>query len=486
MFRRNRSARVYPYHEVVAMIEMIKGRKVLVLGVARSGRAALQLLLEAGAEKVIANDQKETHILQEELGEVGKDPRVEPVGGGHPESLLEGVSLIIKSPGIKPGLDLLRKAGEKSIPVYSEIELAYHFCSAALIGITGTNGKTTTVSLTGEIFRQQFGEVFMAGNIGYPLCRAVTEASSDGFIIAELSSFQLSDIKDFRAHIAVILNITPDHLDYHSSMEDYINAKKKILLNQRAEDWAVLNWDDPIVRSLSSQVRGKIIFFSRREELVEGVYVKGEQIYMGDATGAKQLCSTKDIKIPGPHNLENALAAIAVSMAAGLKPEKIVQGLKKFPGVPHRLEQVAEINGITFINDSKGTNPDATLKALKAFPGAKILIAGGLNKGSDFSSLVRALAAEEVKSLVLLGETAPLLASLARREGFLEVFIVPDLQRAVIKAFENAMPGDTVLFSPACASWDMFKNFEERGDLFKSTVFSLKEGLESEKCPDRS
>lgn len=464
----------------------IKGKKVLVLGLARSGQAAVQLLINAGADKVIANDQKKTSLLQKEMGTLWEHSRVELVGGGHPESLLEGVSLIIKSPGIKPGLDLLQKARKKSIPVYSEIELAYHFCPAPLIGITGTNGKTTTVSLTGEIFRQQFKRVYVAGNIGFPLCEAVMEASGADFIIAELSSFQLDDIQNFRVHIAAVLNVTPDHLDYHESMEKYVEAKKKIFLNQTSEDWAVLNWDDPIVKAFSSEVRGKMLPFSRQEELTPGVYVRDDKIFINDGTTAKLLCSTNDIRIPGLHNLENALAAVAVSWAAGVKPEMITYGLKIFPGVPHRLEWVAEIKGVTFINDSKGTNPDATLKALKAFSGSKILIAGGLNKGSDFHPLVRALAAEGVKSLVLLGETAPLIASTARKEGFLKVSIVSDLPNAVLKAFESALPGETVLFSPACASWDMFKNFEERGEIFKSAVFSLKEGLENEKCPHRT
>lgn len=468
------------------MLEKIKGKKVLVLGLAKSGQAAIELLLKAGVEKVVANDQKETFLLYRELGALGGDSRVELVGGGHPESLLRGISMIIKSPGIKPGLPLLQKARERSIPIYSEIELAYHFCAASLIGITGTNGKTTTVSLTGEIFRQQFAGVYVAGNIGFPLCRAVMEAAKGDFIVTELSSFQLDDIQNFRVHIAAVLNITPDHLDYHESMSKYIQAKTKILMNQRGEDWAVLNWDDPLVKDFSSETQGKVLPFSCRKELSPGVYVRDQIIFINDGAEEKPLCYTWEVKIPGLHNLENALAAAAVSWAAGVEPEKIACGLKNFAGVPHRLERVAEIKGVTFINDSKGTNPDATLKALKAFSGSKILIAGGLNKGSDFHPLVKTLADEKVRSLVLLGETAPLMAEIARKEGFTEVFIVSDLPAAVFKAFEVAAPGDTVLFSPACASWDMFKNFEERGEIFKSAVYALKEGLESEKHPDGS
>ena len=468
------------------MINKIKGKKVLVLGLAKSGRAAVRLLLKAGACKVVANDLKEASLLQREMGELEKHPRVELVGGGHPESLLEGVSLIIKSPGIKPELALLQKAREKGIPVYPEIELAGHFSQSPLIGITGTNGKTTTTSLTGEIFRQQFKGVHVAGNIGFPLCEAVMEASPEDYIIAELSSFQLEDIHSFRVHIAAVLNLTPDHLDYHGSLEGYAAAKRKIFLNQTAHDWAVLNWDDPLVRSFRSAVRGNIMPFSRREELNPGVYVREHTIFVSDGRHTRIVCPVEEIRIPGLHNLENALAAVAVSWVGGVALDSIARGLKSFPGVPHRLERVMEIRGVTFINDSKGTNPDATLTALRAVPGAKVLIAGGLNKGSDFRPLVKAMAAEGVKSLILLGETASLMELLAREEGFTDVSIVPDLHAAVQKAFRSAASGDTVLLSPACASWDMVKNFEERGEVFKSAVISLKEALESEKCPYRA
>ncbi|RJX29030.1 MAG: UDP-N-acetylmuramoyl-L-alanine--D-glutamate ligase [Dethiobacter sp.] len=466
------------------MIEKIKGKKVLVLGLARSGRAAVQLLVKAGASRVVANDHQELQLLPREIvEEYQKHPRIELAAGGHPESLLEGVALIIKSPGIKPGLALLQKAREKGIPVCSEIELAFHFSAVPFIGITGTNGKTTTASLTGDIFRRQFPGVYVAGNIGFPLCEAVMEASKGDIIIAESSSFQLEDIRNFRVHIAAVLNITPDHLDYHESMENYVDAKRKILLNQNSDDWAVLNWDDPLVRTFSSYIKGKMLPFSRREELNPGVCLRDNNIFINNGLDMFLVCPAGEVKIPGLHNLENALAAVAISWAGGVKVENIALSLKTFPGVPHRLEKVEEIGGVTFINDSKGTNPDATLNALRALPGPKILIAGGLNKGSDFRHLAQVMAGEGVKSLVLLGETASLIASAARMEGLKDVYVVPDLQAAVLKAFTSAVPGDTVLLSPACASWDMFKNFEERGELFKSAVISLKEGLESEKSP---
>lgn len=465
------------------MIEEIRGKKVLVLGLARSGRAAARLLLRAQASRVVLNDCKEAQLLQEEVTAFKGDERVEIIAGGHPESLLEGVALIIKSPGINPKLPLLQEASRRDIPVYSEIELAYHFSAARILGITGTNGKTTTVSLVGEMFRQQYSGVFMAGNIGYPLSEAVQEAKKGDIIIAELSSFQLENIKDFRSPIAAILNITPDHLDYHGSMEQYIAAKGNILLNQQKEDVAVLNWDDSEVRKLLPSVQGKHIFFSRKEHLSPGVYLAGDKIVINWEGQKEEICSCRELKIPGLHNLENALAAVAFAFVGGVKIENIVYALRHFQGVSHRLELVAVINGVTFINDSKGTNPDAALMALQSFPGSKILLAGGLNKGGDYLPLVKALKREKVKKLVLLGEAAPLILNLALGEGFTEAVVVSSLQEAVLKAYKSSCPGDVVLLSPACASWDMFKNYEERGEVFKSAVFALKEGLCGEKSP---
>jgi len=465
------------------MIDRIRGKRVLVLGLGKSGRAAVHLLLKVGATSILANDSKDQYLLEKEMKEFLSCSQVELFGGSHPESLLEGVSLIIKSPGIKPGLPLLQKAVELGIPVFSEIELAFHFSPVPILGITGTNGKTTTTSLIGEMFSRQFAAVYVAGNIGFPLCEAVQQAREGDIIVAELSSFQLDDIHIFKVHVAAVLNLTPDHLDYHGSSENYAEAKRKILLNQDSNDWAVLNWDDLQVRHFSAYTKAQLFPFSRREILQTGVCLMGETIVINSGSNTFSVCGVDEVRIPGLHNLENALAASAVAWAGGVTAEHIALALKSFPGVPHRLERVEDILGVTFINDSKGTNPDATLNALRAVKGSKILIAGGLNKGSDFKGLVQSLKVEGVKSMVLLGETAPLIDIIAQDEGFSDTVIVSDIKTAVYKAFSLALPGDTVLLSPACASWDMFKDFEERGDIFKSAVFSLKEGLESEKSP---
>jgi UDP-N-acetylmuramoylalanine--D-glutamate ligase len=460
------------------VLNKIKGKRVLVLGLAKSGRAAVRLLLKAGASSIIANDCKQSDLLQKEMDEFSAYSQVEIVGGGHPQALLEGVSLIIKSPGINPQLPFLIYAHNRGIPVYSEIELAYSFSPAPIVGITGTNGKTTTTSLAGEMYSRQYSGVHVAGNIGFPLCQAADEASEGDIIVAELSSFQLEDTDKFKAHIAAVLNITADHLDYHRSLDNYIAAKRKILANQGEDDWVVLNWDDHQTRLFKKYARGKVLPFSRKEELNPGVCIRDNTIVVNSYAGTYKICSVEDVKIPGLHNLENALAAAGLAWAGGVQAENIAHTLKSFPGVPHRIEDVAVLLGVKFINDSKGTNPDAALNALKAVRGPKILIAGGKNKGSDFQPFAKALREEGVKGLILLGETAPLLASAALEEGFKNVELAAGIEEAVLKAFSSASPGDTVLLSPACASWDMFKNYEQRGEAFKSAVYSLKEGLE--------
>ncbi len=457
------------------MLEMIRGKRILVLGLARSGRAAVRLLLKAGAQKVIANDIKDTYKLLQEIEGV-LPPSVQVVGGGHPTELLENVDLIIKSPGVLPGIPLLQKAFLMGIPVYSEIELAFHFSQVPIVGITGTNGKTTTVSLTGEIFRQANSSVQVAGNIGFPLCEAVESAAPPGFIVAELSSFQLENINEFRADIGAVLNISPDHLDYHQTENKYLMAKRNILKNQSEKNWAVLNFDDPETRKFSAYVKGGLLYFSLREELESGVCLRNGDIVIVTAKKPLKVCSAAEVRIPGKHNLENALAATAICWIAGLGVDKIAQGLKSFPGVPHRLEQVGRVNGVTFYNDSKGTNPNATINALSALKGSKILVAGGLNKGGDFSILADSLKEEEVKKMVLMGETALIIKKAAEARGFLNVAIVADMKEAVAEAFTAAEPGDIVLLSPACASWDMYKDYEERGNIFKSAVFALQGG----------
>ena len=477
-----------------SMEKIFKDKNVLVLGLGGSGLAAVRLLLETGAAKIIANDKREADQLASETSEFSSFPQVNIVPGGHPESILQGIDLIVKSPGIPPKLDLLQKAVQKGIKIIGEVELAALFFQGMLVGITGTNGKTTTTSLVGEIFRRHVAgmgnrdengneknaspQVHVAGNVGLPLSEAALHTAKGDIIVAELSSFQLDDSIDLSMHIAAVLNISPDHLDYHETLENYIAAKKKILLNQSAGHWAILNWDDPVVRDFASRAKGKILFFSRREELPSGVILKGDQIVIREAGQDYPVCRKEEIRIPGLHNLENALAATAVAWVGGAATETIAAALRNFAGVAHRLEPVRELSGVYFVNDSKGTNPDAAINALRALPGPKILIAGGFNKNSDFSEFAAALREEGVKRMILLGETAALLREAALEAGFQDITMVGGLASAVDEAFKAAGSGDTVLLSPACASWDMFKNFEERGRVFKEAVFALKERVQ--------
>ncbi len=463
--------------------DRLKMSTVLVMGLARSGSAVVELLSSLGARRIIANDSKDASSIQETVGKLSKLPGVEIVSGGHPKDLLTEVDIIIKSPGIPSSIPFLQEAVEKGIPVWPEIELAFQFSSAPILGITGTNGKTTTTTLTGEIFKRKFPGTYTAGNIGYPLCKAVEHVSKEDIIIAELSSFQLNDIQEFKTPTAVVLNITPDHLDYHHSLEEYIRAKKNILKNQGAADFAVLNWDDPLVKEFASFTRAEVLFFScSGEELNQGVFLKEGTIFI-NAFGRKEaLCSANNLQIPGIHNLENAMAASAVAYTAGIEADTISEVLSSFKGAPHRLELVDKIKGITFVNDSKGTNPEAAINAVKAFRGTKVLIAGGMDKKADFSSLIETIKQEGVKQLVLLGETAPLIHQEAEKRGFHAAEFVPDLPTAVKKAFSHALPGETVILSPACASWDMFHDYEERGEVFKAAVYGLK-GDRVEKNP---
>lgn len=454
------------------MIDLIRGKTILVVGMARSGLAASRLLAELGAAKVVMTDRKPLEQLSGQVESLKKYCCIEAVTGGTPPELVTaGVTLVIKSPGVPPDLEIFRRAAAMKIPVLSEIELAYAFIRAPLIGITGSNGKTTTTALTAAILEEsRFAEVLAAGNIGLPLVNAVGRIGQGGIIVAELSSFQLEDIHHFRPAVAVILNFVEDHLDYHGSIDNYFRAKARILENQTGSDFAVLNAGDQAVASLSHRVRGRLLWFDRGR-VSEGAGLENGNISLfGLHGGTEEICPASEIKIP----LENALAAAAAAWAAGADPPSIGKALRAFRGLEHRLELCASINGVDFINDSKGTNPGATMAALRTFPGRrKILIAGGKEKGSNFTELAEVIA-EEVDCLVLLGETREKLAAAARAAGFHRYCLVDSLEEAVIAAWARARPGDLVLLSPACASWDMFTDYEARGNLFKQKVALLR------------
>ncbi|ADL07712.1 UDP-N-acetylmuramoyl-L-alanine--D-glutamate ligase [Thermosediminibacter oceani] len=449
----------------------LRGKKVLIVGLARSGVAAAIELSGMGA-KVTANDIK-TKEQMEETVEKLSSKGIELVLGGHPLKLLDDTDLIVVSPGVPSDIPLLKEARERNIPVVSELEVGYWFTKAPIIAITGTNGKTTTTTLIGEILKNDGKNISVAGNIGTPLIQEADKNGSKDYIVVEVSSFQLENIVRFKPKISVILNITEDHLNRHKTFENYIEAKARILENQDEEDFTVLNYDDPIVASLEKRARSKIVFFSRKQELQEGVYVKNDVIVIRENGNIYPILKAKELGIKGSHNLENALAAVAVAWITKANLNNLAETLKDFHGVEHRLEYVDTIDGVKFINDSKGTNPDAAQKALEAVDGPIILIAGGYDKKVDFRPFVRSFFGK-VKKVVLIGATADQIERTAREEGFFEVEKAASMREAVEIAKRSAEPGDTVLLSPACASWDMFSNFEERGRVFKEAVRSLK------------
>lgn len=448
----------------------LKGKKVLVVGAGRSGLAVSRFIIKKGAVAVLT-DVNNPAYPDDQLAELVAEG-VELSLGGYPEVKKGSFDLVVMSPGVPLTVEPARSALDNGIPVTGELELACHFTEAPIVAITGTNGKTTTTALIGSIFQDAGISTLVGGNIGLPLVAEVEKYCSSDVIVAEVSSFQLETTSSFKPRVGVILNITPDHLDRHGNMDNYIAAKAKIFANQEPGDFIVLNYDDPLTAELGAKSRGETIHFSRREELENGVFVSEEKIVVKLGGKAEVICGIDDLSIPGAHNLENALAAVAVAKVMGINNLSLAATLKNFKGVSHRLEFVAEINGVRYINDSKGTNPDASIKALEAYDEPIVLIAGGKNKGSDFSELAEKIK-EKVRVLVVLGQSAELIADAARARKFENILTATGFEEAVMLASQTARPGDIVLLSPACASWDMFKNFEERGELFRDIVLNI-------------
>lgn len=448
----------------------LKGKNVLILGLARSGIAAAIELINLGA-KVTASDMKSKGELKDIAALESKGAQL--VFGEHPLSLLNECDLIVLSPGVPSDINILDEARKRDIPIISELELGFWFAKAPIIAVTGTNGKTTTTTLIGEIFKNEGKNITLAGNIGIPLVREVEKAEAKDFLIVEVSSFQLENIMHFKPKISVILNISEDHLNRHKTFENYIETKARIFENQTEEDYAVLNYDDPIVRSFIKRIKAKTMFFSQKEELSRGIYVKNGVIVIRENGKIYPLLKAEELGIKGSHNLENALAAACVAWICRINLNNVAETLKDFHGVEHRLEFVAEIGQVKFINDSKATNPHSAQKAIEALNEPIVLIAGGYDKKSDYTDFIRAFSGK-VKKLILIGDTADVIEDAAKKQGFYDIQKTDSLQQAVKLAYSAATPGDVVLLSPACASWDMFESFEERGRIFKEAVYSLK------------
>ncbi|MGO0122019.1 UDP-N-acetylmuramoyl-L-alanine--D-glutamate ligase [Desulfothermobacter acidiphilus] len=437
----------------------LEGQKVLVIGAGKSGVAAARLLRRHGAE-VTLSDRHQVKVPPLPEG-------VQLLLGTYPP--VQGFDFLVISPGVPQDEPPVQEARQLGLEVLGELELAYRWAKAPIVAITGTNGKTTTTALTGAIVRASGKKVWVAGNIGIPLSEVVEEAAPQDLLVVEVSSFQLETAITFCPRVAVVLNLTSDHLDRHGDMEAYRRAKARIFARQTAKEVTVLNYDDPGVREMAEETRGKVCFFSARHKLAKGAWVEEGTIRVRweEVDGRVVRCAS--LALPGVHNLENALAATAAAMVCRVPLEVIGKVLQNFPGVPHRLELVAEIGGVRYVNDSKGTNPDATVRALEAYDCPIVLIAGGRNKGSSFE-LLAAKIKEKVKALVLIGEAAPFLAAAAAAAGVKDITVAADLPTAVRQARDKAKPGEVVLLSPACASWDMFRSYEERGECFRQAV----------------
>ena len=447
----------------------------IVAGTGKSGISATKLLVNHGVKVYLFDENKDrdieaikektgdSELVQIELGELGEDA-------------LSSSQLMVISPGIPvdaPFTDVVRNAG---IPIWSEIELAYHYGKGKIAAITGTNGKTTTTALVGEIVKAHNAKTIVVGNIGIPYTELCDTTDDDSDTVAEISSFQLETVIDFHPNVSAILNLTPDHLNRHYTFENYGNVKFSITKNQTMDDVTVLNYDDEHTRAMGEKAKDHchVVYFSRLEKPAGGGYVEDGDIILEDGDKKINVLAIKDLKLMGAHNVENVLAAVGISYYMGVPVDVIRDVATSFKAVAHRIEYVDTVDGVAYYNDSKGTNPDAAIKGIQAMVAPTFLIGGGYDKGSEYDEWIEAFDGK-VKWLVLIGQTAQKIADCAKRHGFNSIIFEENLQDAVAYCHENAVDGDAVLLSPACASWGQFDNYEQRGDMFKKYVRSYKE-----------
>ena len=449
---------------------IVAGKKVLVFGTGISGIGAVKLLEDHGAQIVLfdGNVKADVEKIRERLREGSK---AEIILGTLPEEVMKELDLAVLSPGVPTDLPVVNAMRDAGIQIIGEVELAYSFGKGDVLAITGTNGKTTTTSLLGEIMKNYQEDVFIVGNIGNPYTVAADMMTENTIAVAEMSSFQLETIVTFAPKVSAILNFTPDHLDRHHTMEAYVEAKKNIANNQTEENWCILNYEDPLTREFGEKVKTQVLYFSSQHKLEKGIYLdNGNIIYKNPEEVL--VCHVDELQILGTHNHENVMAAVAMAAVYGVPMEVIRKTIKAFKGVAHRIEYVAEKNGVVYYNDSKGTNPDAAIKGIRAMNRRTVLLGGGYDKDSEYTEWINSFDGK-VKKLVLLGQTKEKIARDADKCGFHEYVFAETFEEAVMKAVEIAEPGDAVLLSPACASWGMFPNYEVRGDKFKEIVNSL-------------
>lgn len=445
------------------------GNAVLIIGAARSGIASAKYLLSIGEEVVVSDmNDKIAEEVEAQLGHVS----ISYVWGRQPDVAAIAPKLVVMSPGVPLTIPPVVQAHALSVPVISEPELAFRYSDVPFVAITGTNGKTTTTTLTAVLLEKKGREVVAGGNIGLPLISRCPQLGKKDIVVAEMSSFQLESVDSFQPKIAVVMNLTPDHLDRHKTMEAYAAAKANVFKNQTSEDYLLLNADDAIVAAMSNNAQSHVYYFSQEKKLEEGIWLEDGRFRYCLHKGAapSDLIAAKEVGIVGSHNWQNAMAASLAALLMGQDPEIIADRLRSFKGVAHRMEPVATIDGVLYVNDSKGTNPDSTEKALASYGERPIvLIAGGRNKGSDMAELVPLLRAH-CRAVVLVGEATDDFVDAFKRTGYKDYVCADSFENAVAKAHDMAHAGDVVLLSPACASWDMFDNFEQRGDLFKDLV----------------
>ena len=451
----------------------ISGKKVLVIGTGLSGVGSVRLLHQVGAVPVMLEEN--TKVTKEDIvKKLNEEDRenTEIIIGEISDEVLDELVLVVPSPAVPLDAPTVLRIKEKNIPIWSEIELAYNFAKGKLVAITGTNGKTTTTTLVGEIMKAHFKSSYVVGNIGVSYAESALEMKEDTVTVGEISSFQLEAVDNFHAQVSAILNITPDHLNRHHTMECYAEMKQNITNNQTKEDTCVLNYDNPYTREFGEKCPAKVVFFSTSEKLKDGFYLDGEEIFMSIAGEAVKVMNIHDMNLVGMCNVENVMAAIAMAVAMGVPFSTILRVVREFKAVEHRIEFVATKNGVDYYNDSKGTNPDAAIQGIKAMSKPTILIGGGYDKGSEYDEWIENFG-DTVKMLVLIGQTKEKIAECAQKHGFNKFVFKDTFEEALEYCSSNAKEGEAVLLSPASASWDMFPNYETRGKKFKEYVNRL-------------
>ncbi|OWZ84129.1 UDP-N-acetylmuramoyl-L-alanine--D-glutamate ligase [Natranaerobius trueperi] len=452
----------------------------LIVGLGKSGLAAVEVLTKNYACNVSVTDKKTIEDFNENVQKLLNEEKVKFMTESEASVNIDKFDVIIKSPGVFMDNVVITAAMNQGKVVYDELELGYQLLKKKLkrpedriIAITGTNGKTTTTELVGEILRSDNKRVHVAGNVGVPLTKVVPFATNDDYFVLEVSSFQLENLDKFKPKVSAILNITPDHLDWHGSFEKYLESKKKIFINQDQNDFLVVNKDDKVIQSVDSTTKARAISFSKNKDINVGTYTWDNQLMYKNGGELISIMPINEITLPGEHNLENVLAATAISLTLEVNTYSLRNTLSSFLGVSHRLELVSEISEVKYINDSKGTNVEASLRAINAFRSPIILIAGGKDKGADFRDFAKEIKINNVKYVILLGETSSRISEVLEKEGFNSYIHVDNMEEAVEVSYNSSSAGDVVLLSPACASWDMYDSYEKRGEHFKNLVLSF-------------